>query len=469
MSKTICLCMIVKNESKIIEKCLNSIVKYLDYWIIYDTGSDDNTQEIILNYFKKKNLKGELFNSKWINFGYNRTELIKTAHKKCDYLLLLDADFQVNILNKNFKKKLNIEPTAYLIKYEGNLNYKQLLLVSGLINCEYKGITHEYITSNDNYKLENGNFITIYHNLEGFNRENKFIRDIKLLLNGIKEEPNNSRYCFYLAQSYKDSGQYDNAIKWYNKRISMKGWSEEIYYSLYSLAMCKIYLNKDFENEIIYDLLKTFNYKKHRLEALYEIVKYFREKGKYLDAFGYGILGKDIKYNENNLFIIKDIYDYKYLDELSIVAYYAGFYKYSYSLIIEIIINDKYCNHLEDRFIENLKYSSNKLNITLLNKCMFLYKNLKKCSLLFQLLYNKINFIEKIKTDNYKKVLIEKPKFLLIEYTLIELGLKLMRILNCKLILVKSGDERLNISNENLFVYNSLEIDIVNILSNKKA
>ena len=128
MSKTICLCMIVKNESKIIEKCLNSIVKYLDYWIIYDTGSDDNTQEIILNYFKKKNLKGELFNSKWINFGYNRTELIKTAHKKCDYLLLLDADFQVNILNKNFKKKLNIEPTAYLIKYEGNLNYKQLLL-----------------------------------------------------------------------------------------------------------------------------------------------------------------------------------------------------------------------------------------------------------------------------------------------------------------------------------------------------
>jgi glycosyltransferase involved in cell wall biosynthesis len=51
---TLSLCMIVKNESKIIEKCLNSIVDYLDYWVICETGSMDGAQSVIKKYFEKK-------------------------------------------------------------------------------------------------------------------------------------------------------------------------------------------------------------------------------------------------------------------------------------------------------------------------------------------------------------------------------------------------------------------------------
>jgi len=50
----LCLCMIIKNESKIIKKCLNSIADYLDYWIISDTGSTDGTQDIIKSFFNLK-------------------------------------------------------------------------------------------------------------------------------------------------------------------------------------------------------------------------------------------------------------------------------------------------------------------------------------------------------------------------------------------------------------------------------
>lgn len=46
--------MIIKNESKIIKKCLNSIADYLDYWIISDTGSTDGTQDIIKSFFNLK-------------------------------------------------------------------------------------------------------------------------------------------------------------------------------------------------------------------------------------------------------------------------------------------------------------------------------------------------------------------------------------------------------------------------------
>ena len=57
MAKTICLNMIVKNESHIIETTLNNIINHItiDYWVISDTGSTDNTKEIIkdawLNFY----------------------------------------------------------------------------------------------------------------------------------------------------------------------------------------------------------------------------------------------------------------------------------------------------------------------------------------------------------------------------------------------------------------------------------
>ena len=76
MPYTICLNMIVKNESNVILNTLNNLTSKIkfDYWVISDTGSDDNTKEIIMNFFKEKNIKGELIDTKWKDFGYNLGE-----------------------------------------------------------------------------------------------------------------------------------------------------------------------------------------------------------------------------------------------------------------------------------------------------------------------------------------------------------------------------------------------------------
>lgn len=58
---TICLNMIVKNERAVIERCLQSVVKYIDYWVICDTGSTDGTQQKIQHFFQSNNVPGELF------------------------------------------------------------------------------------------------------------------------------------------------------------------------------------------------------------------------------------------------------------------------------------------------------------------------------------------------------------------------------------------------------------------------
>ena len=71
---SICLNMIVKNESHIIKKTLINIIKYvkLDYWVICDTGSSDNTINIIQNFFDELNIPGELHKHTWRDFSYNR-------------------------------------------------------------------------------------------------------------------------------------------------------------------------------------------------------------------------------------------------------------------------------------------------------------------------------------------------------------------------------------------------------------
>ena len=91
---TICLNMIVKDESTVILDTLRNITKYikLSYWVISDTGSSDNTKEIITSFFKELNIPGELVEHKWIDFGHNRTQALQCAFNKSDYLLIFDAD-----------------------------------------------------------------------------------------------------------------------------------------------------------------------------------------------------------------------------------------------------------------------------------------------------------------------------------------------------------------------------------------
>ena len=367
----LCLCMIVKNESKIIKKCLNSIADYLDYWVISDTGSTDGTQDIIKSFFKEKGISGELHEDKWVNFGYNRSLYLKYAKNKSDFLIMLDADMIANIKDLNFKNKLSNINTAYLIKYEGNNSYRQNLLVSSNIQWKYVGVTHEYITSDEKYKVENNDDIMINHIGNGNNKKDKFTRDITLLSQGIKDEPNNVRYHFYLAQSYKDIGDYKNAIKYYKKRVEMGGWYEEVYYSLYMIGLCKQNDGLDFENEILYDYLKAYNYNKNRLEALYEIVKYYRQNEKYQEGYAYGILRIKNSYPKDLLFIDRDIHTFKFKDEVAICASRVNDHKLAIKLNNELLnldcLNDNYRNRIQN----NLNISLNSDKYAKFTECLF--------------------------------------------------------------------------------------------------
>lgn len=328
---TLCLNMIVKNESKIITRLLESVSDIIDQYCICDTGSTDNTVDLIRAFFKEKGIPGKIVNEPFQDFGYNRSFSLKACESMdADYILLLDADmiFQLNpkITAQQFKQGLTAD--AYHI-YQGTEHffYKNVRIVKNRMGFSYWGVTHEYVKAPDGAKYEQfeRDYCFINDIGDGGCKDDKFLRDVRLLSKGLEEHPNNDRYTFYLANSLRDSGQHEKAIETYKKRVQLGGWIEEIWQSYYNIGKC--YKHMDDMPRAVYYWLEAYNVFPCRIENLYEVVQYYRHRGQHNLAYTYYSLG-DYERKKNKtwdyLFLQKDIYDYKLDYELSIIGYYCN-------------------------------------------------------------------------------------------------------------------------------------------------
>ena len=325
---TICLNMIVKNESKIITRLFDSVISIIDCYCICDTGSTDNTVELIKTYFENKNIPGKIVNEPFKNFAHNRNFALKSCLNMSDYILLMDADMILKIINFN-KKTLSNFDSFYILQGNDDFYYQNLRIIKNNGLFSYVGVTHEYISTPPNNKLlpitKEELFITDYG--DGGCKSDKFERDIKLLSNGIIEEPNNSeRYHFYLANSHYDAGNFEKAIDIYEKRIKIGGWEQEIWYSYYRIGLCYKKLGKI--SDAIYNWLTAYDILPIRIENLYEIVNHYRNtsKSKLAGNF-YDMAQLVLQKNEdrdNFLFLHNDVYTYKLEYEFTIFALYIG-------------------------------------------------------------------------------------------------------------------------------------------------
>lgn len=354
---TLCLNMIVKNEEKVITRLFDSVLPIIDCYCICDTGSTDNTIKIIEDYFKNKNIPGKIVIKPFVNFCHNRTFALKECVGMSDYVLLLDADMVLEI--KNFNKQiLTSSDSFYILQGNDSFYYQNMRIVKNNGLYHYIGVTHEYIDIPPNSSIvgfsKNDLFIRDFG--DGGCKNDKFERDIRLLLDGIKEEPNNPRYYFYLGNSYSDVGRYGEAINCYKKRIDLKGWREEVWYSYYKIGCCFKHLNKI--NDAIKYWMEGYEYYPERLEGLYEIINYCRIHSKHkIGNMIYCEARKilDKKFNrEQYLFLHNEIYTSKIFYEYTIIANYLGVTNINYEAI-QVFNNSNDGNEISN-LLQNLKY-----------------------------------------------------------------------------------------------------------------
>jgi len=230
----ICLNMIVRNEAKVIERCLASVKPIIHTWVIVDTGSTDGTQEIIRSFLS--DIPGEIYERPWMNFEHNRNEAIQLAKDTGEYLFVIDADDTIE-MDQNFSMpSLTAESYQILVEDSGTQYWRtHFFRTQGF---HYDGVLHEGLMSTSNIpamKL----FGLSYHRIGGGHRsqdKDKYRKDAAILEDALRMEPKNARYAFYLAQSWRDAGELEKAISCYKRRARMGGWAEEVFVSLLEIG-----------------------------------------------------------------------------------------------------------------------------------------------------------------------------------------------------------------------------------------
>ena len=282
MRLSILLNMIVKNEAHIIEKTLTTLcdkIKF-DYWVISDTGSTDNTKELITKFFEARGIKGELFDDEWKDFGHNRSKALEHAYNKTDLLFVFDAD---DDLVGNFVVPDFVSDSYHLHFGSGySLNYWRVCMVNNRKKWKYVGVLHEFIECMEgpakNVYIDGEYYIT--HGTGGGRSADplKYSKDAAVLEKGFKDldakDPLRNRYAFYCANSYKDANEPDRAIVWYKITIGLEGgWDQEKYKSC--ILIYEMYKKKNKIEDAVFYALQSYKYDKTRVEGIFKLIQHY--------------------------------------------------------------------------------------------------------------------------------------------------------------------------------------------------
>ncbi|MER5727212.1 tetratricopeptide repeat protein [Streptomyces sp. NPDC002138] len=319
MKPTICLCMIVKNESAVIERCLAAVRDHIDTWVISDTGSDDGTQELIRTALD--GIPGVLHQEPWVDFGHNRSLNIAHARDTADYLLLLDADLVLRV----DAPMPPLVADSYMLRHEGDLEYRVKRLVSGRLPWRYEGATHEYITCDLIESVAHMDALVIEDHGDGGSKHDKFERDVRLLSAAMERDPSNGRTVFYLAQTLRDMGERAEAIRLYEQRATMGGWPEEVYQSLLQIGVLHGDSGDPAQWPAAMDAFtRAWESRPQRLEACYELASRLRLLGRHHSAHTVLRACLDRPAPDDVLFTQPWVYRWGLLFEYSITAYWVG-------------------------------------------------------------------------------------------------------------------------------------------------
>ena len=229
------LCIMVKNAGDTFRDVLTKNLPYIDRWTILDTGSTDNTIDIIKEVLKNK--KGNLYQENFINFRDSRNRCLELAGKSCKYTIMLDDTY---ILKGNVRKFLNlIRSDQFSDSYNVFVNSGDNIYGSNRIlksekDLKYIFLIHEIVQS-DNNKTVQLPLDQIY--IDDISNDYMLKRslsrkqyDLEMLFKTLKEYPEVPRTLYYLARTYSDLRDWDNCYKYAEMRATSpyKGYNEEV-------------------------------------------------------------------------------------------------------------------------------------------------------------------------------------------------------------------------------------------------
>lgn len=326
--------MIVKNEVAVLPRLFRSVKDYIDYYVIVDTGSTDETMDLIRREMASYGIEGEIHERPWKNFGDNRQEALELALKadRADFLLFIDADEELFVTDPKFYEKLQPGISYELEKHHGDFRYAVPQLVDVRAHkYRWEGPVHNYLVTVEgsrNRPIRKDVWIH-YHPLEGakshgVSPRDKYLRDAKVLQEYLEAHPAHPRSTFYLAQSYRDAGELEQAQEHYQARALMEdGWEEEKFVAQLEVGRLSARLGRS-DDVVLRDLLSAYNMRPRRVEPLYELARHFRNRKGHAMAALFAKAGVLTSIPDDCLFLDYSAYEWRLLDEWAVSSHWIG-------------------------------------------------------------------------------------------------------------------------------------------------
>lgn len=351
MSVKLILTQIMKDESHVANRMLDSIKNIVDGIVIIDTGSTDDSIEVVKKWGQDNGIETHVFERPFDNFENSRNESFKKAREiflsKNDgntyYNFWLDFDEVIELDNSFDKNK--IDKDLYMFNTViGTMAYTRNELCRLDKKFRFYGVVHEFIVCDDrNITAGLLQGLKVRVSMDGgswkSNIPSKYQSHAHMLEKYIDNDRSDPRWIFYTAQSYHDSACFpDNrseneerlrrSMKYYKERVSRPdGYPEEIFYAQYRVGTIMRSLEMPW-NQCLNELLKAYSMDPLRGEPIKAIVDYYLSVGEWHNAYLFSSFGKKIFHGNNPypkrlLFVDENLYVWKFLEAHSAACFYT--------------------------------------------------------------------------------------------------------------------------------------------------
>ena len=323
---TLCLAMVVDKHTAHLEETLESVKELIDYVSIVDQGSPQGTQELVKTFLEKNGIRGKIESDlKGVDetIDPDSAALLIAKKRLTDEGFSLDHTFLLTlkanqILNQqpSFRKEL-LKSDAYLVREKSSeFSSYQIHLLRASLPWKKKGGTLYGYWTHARGPFETAAVLrdwTINDRHETHPEEIE--KDLKLVAEALKEEPDNEHLLFYLARLNQLQHHYEKAIQVYQDRIAFGGNPEEVWCSKQMMGECYEALGQ--WERALPSYMEAFQHNINRAEPLYRLARYYRSKGHTGLAHLFAKRAATILYpSEQNLFINDPVYDYLIDEEL---------------------------------------------------------------------------------------------------------------------------------------------------------
>lgn len=371
---TLAFATMCKDEEHCIRECLDSVKDYVDYILVHDTGSTDNTIKIVNEFLAETGIPGEVFEAEWVAFDINKTMMMEKVKGKTDYVIHFDAD---DFLRGDFSftaEDSGADQYNMTVK-RGGTNYICSLIYNNRLTWKFAGVAHTIIKALDKAPITTQNLNKGYLESEPIGSRiedpNKYKRDAENLERQfwrcLLDDPDGLlvRSCFYAGQSWLDHGDIDKALQWKRLYMTLQNtWFEEQFEAQHRIAHILIQKQKPL-SEIKEAIDKAISIIPDRAEPYLTFGRYLNNIRENEMAYDYLSRGYKIRLEEAQrkyvLFVNKYGYGKYFLDDLSIACYWTGRYEEGLNYLKQIQNDPEFAIHTQ-RFKDNEQHFMNAMN-----------------------------------------------------------------------------------------------------------